>query len=196
MRRGKSKNEALNAVSFTALQELLSITFSNWEIYEEPIGEDKAIPEDECLARSSSQVLGSQSSCEGLEETKFLEKFSQKTSRDDVRDPSSLPDKKSSSPLLKIIEKNIFSVNFKQFSGIKDFGHLCSVYIEDQQVFGSGATQEEAKEATILAAFEYIETLQKELDEIFIAKHPKGAEPKKPKWMIRLKGEYGFKRSM
>lgn len=93
--------------------------------------------------------------------------------------------------LLKTIEKSVFSVNVKQFADTKLFGELMSVFVEHRQVFGSGLTQQEAKNATIIAAIEYIETkgLEIDVDKTYIASQPKGTKPKKPQWTEKLKGK-------
>lgn len=57
--------------------------------------------------------------------------------------------------LLKEVYTNVFSVNVDQSDDMR--GVLMSVLVNDHQVFGGGATVKEAKDATALAAFEYIE---------------------------------------
>lgn len=79
----------------------------------------------------------------------------------------------------------------KQFAATQVFGGLNSVFVEDHQVFGSGSTQQEARNATIVSAFEYIETKGLEIDvgKIYVANLTKGPKPKQPQWMKNLKGK-------
>lgn len=83
--------------------------------------------------------------------------------------------------LLKRIEENVYDVDAKLLKTVHGHSDFCSVYVEDRQVFESGRSKEEAKDATIKAALDIIQDLEIDIDQIYFGKQPKSIKESKGK---------------